>query len=240
MFLFVGLDRVVLSSEETVHATPVANHLALQSSACWQRPMAVRSDPESALGVKARLCLFHETGVTAEKALSLADEEITYDYLLQNGSNAVNILTAGLGPMDLKGRGADTAESLRKVGFDAVSLCDKAFANQASLAYGADSVKSAFIVSPQDAVSVAGSEAMHILDIGVESLLQVCAGAPLQAACVLKQLPRGCSLKGVPANTLLDAGLRRQALMTLGYSVSQVVSQCSANSTQLAKLGFTF
>lgn len=202
--------------------------------------MAARGEPESQLSVKARLCLFHETGITAERALSLADEEITYDYLLKNGSKAVNILTAGLGPMDLKRRGAETAESLRKAGFDAVSLCDKAFANQASLAYGADSVKCAFIVSPQDAVSVAGSEAMHILDVDVRNLLEVCAGAPLQAACVLKQLPRGCSLKGVPANTLLDSGLRHQALVNLGYSVSQVVSQCNASAQQLAKLGFTF
>lgn len=202
--------------------------------------MASRGEPKVQLSVKARLCLFHETGVTAEQALSLPDEEITYDYLLRSGSKAVNILTAGLGPMDLKRRGAETAESLRKAGFDAVSLCDKTFANQALLAYGADSVKSAFIVSPQDAVSVASSEAMFILDVGVQSLLEVCAGAPVQAACVLNQLPRGCSLKGVPAKTLLDSGLRRQALIALGYSVSQVVSQCNANAQQLAKLGFKF
>lgn len=202
--------------------------------------MAARADPNSNLGVKARLCLFHETGITAEKALSLADDEITFSFLIESGSKSTNILTAGLGPMELKTRGAQTAGSLRKMGFDAVSLCDKVFANQASLAYGAVEVKKAFIVSPQDAVSVAGSEAVHILDIGVQTLLEVCAGAPLQALCVLQQLPRGCSLQGVLADTLLDTGLRQKALNSLGYSISQVVSQCNANSKHLAKLGFHF
>lgn len=202
--------------------------------------MAKRADAESGLSVKARLCLFHHTAITAEHALSLADDEITFDLLLRNGSNAVNVSAAGLGPMELKARGASTAESLRRVGFDAVSLCDAAFANQALLAYGADSVKRAFVVSPQDAVAVAGSEAVRILDVDVQQLLEACAGAPLHAACVLKQLPRGCSLAGVPANTLLDAGLRQQTLLALGYSISQLVAQCRASSAQLAKLGFQF
>lgn len=202
--------------------------------------MAARTDRQSSLTTKARLCLFYNTGVPAETALSLHDDEITFDYLLQNGSKALNILTAGLGPMDMKRRGAATAESLRKVGFDAVSLSDRAFANQALLAYGADNVKRAFVVSPQDAVSVAGSEAVHVLSIGVQELLEACAGAPLQAACVLKQLPHGCSLDGVSVVTLLDSGLRHQALASLGYSISQIVSQCGATGPQLAQLGFKF
>ena len=150
--------------------------------------MAARTDRESSLTTKARLCLFYDTGVAAETALSLDDEEITFDYLLRNGAKALNILAAGLGPMDMKKRGAATAESLRKVGFDAVSLRDKAFANQALLAYGAENVKGCG--QPQDAVSVAGGEAVHILSIGVRELLEACAGAPVEAACVLKQLLR--------------------------------------------------
>lgn len=202
--------------------------------------MAARTDRESSLTTKARLCLFYDTGVAAETALSLDDEEITFDYLLRNGAKALNILAAGLGPMDMKKRGAATAESLRKVGFDAVSLRDKAFANQALLAYGAENVKRAFVVSPQDAVSVAGSEAVHILSIGVQELLEACAGAPVEAACVLKQLPHGCSLDGVSVAALLDSGLRHRTLVTLGYSISQIVSQCKATGPQLAQLGFKF
>lgn len=227
------MDRACQLLVSASGAGPAGDGAGSMARRAAQQPSA-----DGELGVRARLCLFHGTSLSAERALSLPDAEITFELLLHNGATADNVLAAGLGPVHLKARGAATAEDLRKLGLDAVSLRDTSVAHQALLAYGAESVRRAFVISPQDAVAVAGSDAVHVLRIDAHELLAACAGAPAQAVCVLAQLPRGCSLQGVPATALLDAGLRRQALVALGYSISQIVSQCGATGTQLAKLGF--
>ena len=202
--------------------------------------MTTREPSDHTLQARARLCIFHGTVVTAEQALGMSDEEITSTFLLEHGAKPTNLLTAGVGPVELKKRGAATARVLRDFGFDALSLCDPLFAHQASLAYGADEVKAAFVVAPVDAVAVAGSEAQHILKISVAEMLAACAGAPTEALAVLKQLPEGISLEGVPVETLLDAGLRQQSLRSCGYTLNHLVAQCGAKSKDLFKLGFTF
>jgi len=192
------------------------------------------------LCARARLCLFHGTAVKPEAALQMEDGAITAQLLLTSGSKPTNMLTAGLGPVSLKKRGVESAKQLRGLGFDALHLCDPVFAHQATLAFGADDVKCEFIVSPGDAVAIAGSEAMHIMHVTAFEMLEVCVGSPAEAAAVLKQLPSGSSLSGVPAVVLLDAGLRSHALVDNGYAISQIVKQCNASSKDLTKLGFSF
>ena len=190
------------------------------------------------LSRKQRLCLFYGTNVALEQRLGLPNEEVTFDLLLRSSVGAINITAAGIDPMQLKARGAETPERLRLAGFDAVNLRDATFMHQAVLAYGAEAVRSAFVVSPQDAVCVASVEAMAVLNLHPRHLLEICAGAPTQAAAVLQQLPHGCSLKGVPASTVLCTGLRGRALQRLGYSILQLVTQCSATGPDLQNLGF--
>ena len=190
------------------------------------------------LSPRARLCLFHGTSVSADAALALSDDEITLERLLRSGSGAGNVLAAGLGPVDLRERGVETADDLCALGFDAISLCDAPFAHQAALAYGAEAVKRAFLVTPRDAVALASGEAMHLLNAGAEELLGACAGAPREAACVLSRLALGGGLQGVPTTTVLDAGLRHQTLRACGYGAAQLVAQCGATASQLATLGF--
>lgn len=98
--------------------------------------------------------------------------------------------------MVLKARGADEASNLRNLGFDALHLCDSVFANQAMLAYGADGVKKAFLVAPSDAVAVAGSSAMNILNVTPQELLETCAGAAHEADAVLPQGATHWTVKG--------------------------------------------
>ena len=55
---------------------------------------------------------------------------------------------------------------------------------------------------------------------------------------VLKQLPQGASLHGVPCATVLDAGLRAAALKRCGYGLNSVVIQLAPVGAELGKLGY--
>lgn len=191
------------------------------------------------LDTRARLTLFHGSSVGAEDALSMDNAEINYDALMRSGVRANNLITAGQGPTALLARGVATANQLRLLGLDSLHLCDADFCHEACMAYGAESIASAFLVSAVDAVNLAGMEAMHILAIDVKRLLECCVGYPGEAEEVLKQLPHGAALHGVPCVTVLDAGLRAASLMRCGYGLSSVVVQLGATGVDLSKLGYS-
>lgn len=188
---------------------------------------------------RTRLILFHGTSVSAEAGMTMEDDEIGYDFLLSSGVKSTNLLAAGYHPMKLKERGFDTAIKLRSFGFDALHLCEPSWCHQLLLAYGRDEVVAAFVVTAADAVAVAGSEAMTMLNLTPSELLERCAGFPSEAYHTLRQLPHGLSLRGVPALVLLDAGLRVSALKACGYGLIGIVDQTGANPREVAKLGFT-
>lgn len=188
--------------------------------------------------VRARLVLFDGTPLSAADACGLDEHEINHDLLLRNGVKALNLQTAGFGPTMLKARGAQSADALRQLGFDALHLCDADFCHEASMAYGASAVVEAFLNSAADAVALAGSEAMHMLDVTPPQLLHCCAGFPAEAVAVLQQLPLGSSLKGVSATTLLDAGLRAETLRSVGYGLANVVAQVAPSGAELEKFGY--
>ena len=199
------------------------------------RTSSVQSD---SIDTRQRLCIFHGTSVSTEEALAFVEEDITASLLLSKRVKAVNITAAGVGPRVLKSIGADTG-TLRRLGFDSLFLSDCKFASEANSAFGAAEIKRAFLQSASDAVAIAGSDAVDMLGISTEELLEVCAGASIEAFSVLQQLPVGVSLEGVSAQTLLSTGLRKAKLAELGYSLSSVASQTRANAANLVKLGYT-
>ena len=200
--------------------------------------MVGRAERGTVLDTRARLALFHGSSVSAEEALAMDEGDITFDLLMSRGVRGVNLLTAGQGPTVLRSRGALQAAQLRQLGMDSIDLLDPDFCHEACMAYGARSVADAFVVSPADAVNVAGSEAMHILDLDAARLLECCVGFPGEAAEVLAQLTPGAALYGVPCSVVLDAGLRVDALKRLGYSLESVVAQLGASGPDLVKLGY--
>jgi hypothetical protein len=206
----------------------------------WSTEMTTRhgrvgSTPD----VRGRLAIFHGSSVGAEEALGLEDSAITFDLLMRHGVKAVNLMAAGVGPTSLKARGAHAPQQLRQLGFDALHLCDPDFCNEASMAYGARPVASAFLATANDAVALAGTEAMHILDLQSKDLLAHCAGFPGEAVAVLQQLTPGTSLQDVPATLLLDAGLRAGSLKQCGYGLAGVVTQVDPTGLELSKLGYS-
>jgi hypothetical protein len=190
------------------------------------------------LTTKQRLCVFHNTELSAEKALALSEEDMNDTLLTSHAVKAENLAAAGVGPRTLKRMGVPDAASLRKMGFDSLYLTDSKFAAEANAAFGAEAVVDAFLMSASDAVAIAGSDAVGILGISTTDLLDACAGAPVEAASVLQQLPHGLSLEGVSVKTLLDTGLRKAALSELGYSLSVIVKQTGAGGADLGKLGY--
>ena len=190
------------------------------------------------LSVQQRLCLFHGTGVSASEALGMPQEEITFELMISNGVSATNLVVAQLKPMALKRLGVEEASQLRRLGFDSLHLTDAAFCTEANAAYGARQVVETFLTAPCDAVALAGSDAMHILNLSAQVLLETCAGAPTEAHAVLKQLTDKEPLKNVPATVLLDAGLRAPALASLGFNFGKLTAQTGANPEQVLKLGF--
>ena len=184
------------------------------------------------------MALFHGTGVSAEEAMCLSEEEMSFDLLARNGVAAVNLRTAGLGPVWLQKHGVAEASQLRRLGFDALHLVDSGFCTEASGVFGARAVLDAFVSTPSEAVAVAGSEAVHILGVTTKELLEACAGAPAEALAVLKQTQGVHVLEGVPVSVLLDAGVRAPALSSMGYNFGKMMQQMEATPGDLAKLGF--
>ena len=194
---------------------------------------------EAGVSIRQRLLIFSDTGVATEEALGFSDEELNAKLLIERGAKASSISAAGIGPEKLSDMGVADAPTLRRMGFDPLYLVDSRFCTEANAAFGAIAVKAAFLSSASDAVCLSGSDAVQILGITAEELLDACAGASVEAFSVLQQMQLGQGLSGVSAGTLLNTGLRKQKLMELGYSISNVVTQTGATSVELRKLGFS-
>jgi len=187
---------------------------------------------------RQRLCVFHKTRMSTDAALALDESELTMPLLVANGVRANNLVAAGIGPRMLHTMGATSPQMLQTLGFNALHLTDNSFAIEARGVYGAEPARTTFLQTASDAVALAGSDAVSILDIHVRELLVACAGAAIEAQSVLQQLPKGGSLHGVPASTLLDTGLRKSTLAQLGYGFASVATQTGAKPHQMAMLGY--
>ena len=194
----------------------------------------------SDLSTKQRLALVHNTDVDAQSVLGMDISEFTVDFIVKKHIPTKNMRAAGLGPCMLLEMGVKSAAQLRTLGFDPLDLCDSKFASEAVSAFGARAVVDVYLLSASDAVSLTGSNAAELLGIRPVDLLNACAGAPVEASSVLQQLPPGISLTGVPAAVVLDTGLRKNALMELGYSLTAMATQTGATADELQRLGFSF
>lgn len=201
--------------------------------------MSVRTEPPAGLTTRQKLAMFYGTGVPASEVLSMDEEDITFDLMIRNGVKAVNLTAAGIKVITLKKLGVEQASQLRRLGFDALHLVDEKWCADACAAYGASNIISAFLVAPQDAVALSGSEAMKTLNISVNTLLELCAGAPTEAVAVLKQAPDPNPLKDVHSSVLLDTGVRSQQLKKLGYNLFNLNQMSGLTPEDIGKLGFT-
>jgi hypothetical protein len=188
------------------------------------------------LAPKQRLALVHNSSFSSSAILAMADEQITFEFLLSHSISPTNVAAASLDAVDLFKRGASDAFSLTSMGFDALHLTDTAFCESCMKCYGSASVVAAFLKRPSDAVALAGSGACHQLGLDTNRLLVECAGAATEALAVLRQ--QNCGIQGVCASTLLDTGLRSKQLQPLGLTATLLLRELGATPAELIKLGY--
>ena len=170
-------------------------------------PMPRLPPAAGALTRRQRLALASETQLSAGAVMAMADEEFTMAFFQAHGVRASHLRVAKLNPLQLKARGVASARDLRALEFNALDLGDPAFCASCIAAHGVDEVVSEFLITANDAVAVAGTAAVHQLKIGTGLLLLLRAGAPVEAASVLKlSLPRGEACAALPPRRSSTAG----------------------------------
>jgi hypothetical protein len=191
------------------------------------------------LSTRQKLALVVGTSLKAEALCEMADEDIDYAFLKSNAVPAAVLKAANFSVTQLKQRGVDTPEKLAALGFSTLHLLDSVFCTECVDAYGADNVLTEFFVSANDAVLLAGSEAVTALGLDVGLLLLLCAGQPRAAKEVLSQCQsKSEALRGVPPLTLIETGLNATQLSLLGFTAAAVRDQTCASPNQLRSLGF--
>jgi len=191
------------------------------------------------LTTRQRLALVIGGGLTPQEVLLAEDAALDFAFLVKHKVGSDALTSVGIGPLQLKQRGATGPAELRGLGYDTLDLCGTAFCADAVSAFGADAVVEAFLLTPNDAVLLAGTEAVEQLGLDVGTLLCMCEGDSGLAYQVLVQCkPKGQCLTGVAPLTLRESGLCRSQLSALGYSRDSIVRQTRASEEELAALGF--
>jgi hypothetical protein len=183
---------------------------------------------------KRRLALVAGTDVKPKDVLEMSDADIDYAFMRRHKIPVANIRVAGFTPAKLYARGARDAESLKKLGFDALHLLNADFLTDSVAVFGYGDIVSTFLKTAYDAVALADNSVMQTLSLTISRLLEECAGCPTEAVAVLHQLG---SIKDLSITTLLDTGVRGPQLRELGYTLEEVQSATGASPVQMAKLG---
>lgn len=224
-------------------AVSVVDHSGARASPMLRRQVynkcAEDSTSSERISTRQKLALVVGTSLKAEALCEMADEAIDYDFLKAHGVTAPVLKAANFSIAQLKQRGVDSPGKLAALGFSTLHLLDPAFCTECVDAYGADNLLTQFFVSANDAVLLAGSEAMTTLGLDVGLLLLLCAGQPRAAKEVLSQChPKSEALCGVPPLTLIETGLNATQLTQLGFTAEAVREQTRASAEQLNTLGF--
>ena len=204
-----------------------------------QQPQQGVAHAAPALSTRQRLALVINGAVTAKDVMSADDQDFDYAFFVKHKVASTTLTSVGIGPTQLKQRGATQPAQLRTLGFETLDLCDPVFCADAVAAFGADEVVAEFLITPSDAVLLAGTSAIEQLGLDVGTLLCVCDTDFALAYQVLVQCkPRGQCLVGVAPLTLIESGLRKSQLVALGYSRESVARQTRASEEDLVELGF--
>lgn len=204
-----------------------------------QQQQQGRAHAAPALTTRQRLALVINGTVTAKDVMSADDQDLDYAFFVKHKVASATLTSVGIGPTQLKQRGAAQPAQLRTLGFETLDLCDAAFCSDAVAAFGADEIVAEFLATPSDALLLAGTSAIEQLGLDVGTLLCVCDTDFALAYQVLVQTkPRGQCLVGVAPLTLIESGLRKSQLVALGYSRESVARQTRASAEELVELGF--
>jgi hypothetical protein len=191
--------------------------------------------PSTEYTLRQRVALVLEASVTAETLVAMPDADIHHAFLMEQGISPTLLRAAQVTPLQLKVHGTRTTADLAALGFSTLHLLDEEWREDAIAAYGAPALLDEFLATSNDAVVLAGSEAVERLGINLGLLLLLCASQPGAAREVLAQYQHA---RRVPPETLLETGLRAEDLAALGLSKARLRQDTLATDAQLSLLGF--
>jgi len=191
--------------------------------------------PSTEYTLRQRVALVLEASVTAETLVAMPDADIHHAFLMDQGVSPTLLRAAQVTPLQLKAHGTRTTTDLAALGFTALHLLDEEWCEDAIAAYGAPALLDEFLATSNDAVVLAGSDAVERLGINLGLLLLLCANQPGAAREVLAQYQHA---RRVPPETLLETGLRAEDLAALGLSKARLRQDTLATDAQLSLLGF--
>lgn len=194
------------------------------------------------LTFRQRLILFHHCELLFADVAVWDDDSINFDCFVKHGVRAVHLLTAEVHVNELLRRGVDTIPKLRQLGFDALHLTDASFCSSCVETYGVDETRNGFLGDALDAVAMAGSPAVSLLDLDTRMLLERTVGFPQCASAVLQQqvelLGTTVALRGLDTQLLLDSGLRSNSFFRCGVTASCIKEVCGCSIGDLERLGY--
>ena len=191
--------------------------------------------PSTEYTLRQRIALVLEASVTAETLVAMPDAEIHHTFLVDQGISPTLLRAAKITPLQLKAHGTRTVTDLSLLGFNAMHLLDEDWCEDAISAYGAPALLDEFLSTSNDAVVLAGSEAVDKLGINLGLLLLLCGNQPGAAREVLAHYQHA---RRVPPETLLETGLRAPDLAALGLSKARLRQDTLATDAQLSVVGF--
>lgn len=153
------------------------------------------------------------------------------------GCDIHNVLTI-IPIREFKSRGCDVPMKLLELGMDTIDLLETKVLREMICVYGTEAIKSAFIQTHEDAVSISGTEACEILGLTLENLLVLCKGHAHSAELVLGNITNvNQVLAQVPMCILLDTLIKSPALKRVGISITTLTDKMCASSSNLLQLG---
>lgn len=191
--------------------------------------------PPTAYTLRQRVALVIEASDSAETLVAMADEAINHDWLLAQRISPTLLRAAKMTPLQLKAHGTRSTADLAALGFSSLHLLDPDWCEDAVAAYGAPALLDEFLATSNDAVVLAGSEAVEQLGINLGLLLLLCTDQPGAAREVLAHYQH---VRRVPPETLHETGLRAPDLESLGFTKERLRQDTLATDAQLSLLGF--
>jgi hypothetical protein len=185
--------------------------------------------------LRQRLALVIEADTTAEKIVAMADGDIDHGFFLKHSISPTLLRAAAITPLQLKAHGTRTAAQLADLGFNTLHVMDDEWCDDAIAAYGAPALLDQFLNTTNDAVILAGTDAVERLGINLGLLLLICSEQPGPAREVLAQYKNA---RNVPPETLIETGLRAPDLVPLGFTEERLRADTLATDAQIALMGF--
>ena len=117
--------------------------------------------PSTEYTLRQRVALVLEASVTAETLVAMPDADIHHAFLMEQRISPTLLRAAQVTPLQLKAHGTRTTADLAALGFTTLHLLDEEWREDAIAAYGAPALLDEFLATSNDAVVLAGSEAVE-------------------------------------------------------------------------------